>query len=123
MVCPTDAGTLVLAGIASGKTRNGHPGIFSNIFNLRAVSTFTRGLDMIALCLARNHKSNEIKKQMYEWSTWTDCSTECIQTRMRVCPGEAVFDCNDGSYQRKDCSEVCFQVSRILIDPPIGFYL
>ena len=39
---------------------------------------------------------------MYEWSEWSECTTECIRTRTRACPDG--FDCTDGILDKQDCS-------------------
>ena len=39
---------------------------------------------------------------MYEWSEWSECTTECIRIRTRACPDG--FDCTDGILDKKDCS-------------------
>jgi len=45
---------------------------------------------------------NQIESAMYEWSEWSECTTECIRTRTRACPDG--FDCTDGILAKKDCS-------------------
>ena len=54
---------------------------------------------------------------MFNWSEWSECSTECIKTRFRVCPDitdkdtayATEFDCSDGPVQKEDCSQDLFQ--------------
>ena len=39
---------------------------------------------------------------MYQWSEWSECSTECFRRRTRVCPDG--FDCERGKRQKRSCS-------------------
>ena len=45
---------------------------------------------------------NQIETAMYQWSEWSECSTECFRKRTRACPDG--FDCEGGRRQKRNCS-------------------
>ena len=69
-------------------TRNGEPGIYTNIFKIKGwIQTFTA-----------------------TWSQWTECLGSCISSRRRVCSEQN--GCNGLEYEEKKCKNIddsCFQ--------------